>query len=252
MLRDVEAVVGAEDDVRVVQDAGIVQLLHERLNHLINGLESPQPGPLELIVVLDNRGVEGGKVLDPADTAFNLGIEAGVSWDRVVLEKVGMARRILSKVKVRRVCCRVRGRRRVRCNGSSNDEPGAFVGKSLIQEAKNLVFDDVRRVVSGIADRLFSVPGHDCVVVLVSVRIEQEVGTVESLGKGLVVVGDGVAVPKLAGVVGVVTSVLHPDRQVVVVPALGNDLLEAAFGVVRIQLQWSWAARSYRKAERRP
>lgn len=81
-----EAVVGAVDDVRLIQNTGVIKLLHERFDHLVDCLKRPQPRSLVLIVVLDDGGVERIQVLDPADAALDLGIEAGISGDGVVLE----------------------------------------------------------------------------------------------------------------------------------------------------------------------
>lgn len=150
-----------------------------------------------------------------------------------------------------RVCYRIDRSFGVRCDWSCHDKPGAFLGKSIVQESENLVFDDIGGVVASVTDWLCSVAGHDGLVVMVRVRVQQKLGAVESVGVGLVVVGDSVAVPELSGVVGVVAGFLHPHGQVIVIPTLGNDLLETAFSKVRVTSseQFAWIVLTIRRRD---
>jgi hypothetical protein len=53
--------------------------------------------------------------------------------------------------------------------------------------------------------------------------------TVPALGERVVVCGDRVEIYELAGVVGVVTRLLQPDREVVVVETLADKLRIAPY-----------------------
>ena len=105
------------------------------------------------------------------------------------------------------------------CRGRDGQHPGRVgVREGFVQEAARLFGNHVGRVFPGVADGFRAVAGHLRVVVTVGVGVQQKVGAVEPLGKRLVVVGHAMGVPQLARVVGVVSGLLHPDWQVVVVP----------------------------------
>lgn len=89
----------------------------------------------------------------------------------------------------------------------------------FVQEPGRFLGEQIRRVLAVILDRWVAVARHPRGVVAVGPGVEQEVGAIEAARIGLVVVVLGVAVPQLADVVRVVPCVLHPQRQVVIVPA---------------------------------
>ena len=67
------------------------------------------------------------------------------------------------------------------------------------------------------ADRGLSVVGDLGLKVAIGVGIEKEVRAIVTLGVGVVVVVDVVKVPKLASVIGIVSSILHPDGEIVII-----------------------------------
>jgi hypothetical protein len=79
---------------------------------------------------------------------------------------------------------------------------------SVVEEAVSLCRENVGGVLAHIADRGFMISLEARVQILISVGIEQEVGTGEALNEWLVIVVDIVGVEQFAGVVRVVASSL--------------------------------------------
>lgn len=228
-------IVRREDNIRIIQHTRLLQLLNKTPNHLIDSLQRAQPSPSKLIIILNKRLIQLRQVLHPPHSTTNGLVEARIARDLVVIKQVRMARRKLRLPEPARVAAGVVRAVRVRRRRRDGQEPGLVgVREGLVEEAARLVCDDVCRVLSAVADGLAAVAGHLRIVVAVGVGVEEEVGAIEALGVGAVVVGCAVRVPELANVVGVVAGFLEPDREVVVVPAGFDDAGVAAVRRVHV------------------
>lgn len=88
----------------------------------------------------------------------------------------------------------------------------------------------------GVADGGVAVALEAGIEIHVGVRVEQEVGAVPAGWVGRVVVVGGVSVEQLAGVVGVVASLLQPQGEIGVVESLADELGIAACCVLALPI----------------
>lgn len=239
VLTNMEPVVGREDHVGIVDGAALLQAINELVNHLVDALQRAQTLPVEVVLIVDDRLVLQGQVPDRADAgALGQSVRAtpypGV---QSYVKRVEVCRPrdldILKKVTVTRGRNGFRhppaaggGRVNVgmRRDGGDGQEERAITFQSIVQETEALLGDHVGGVLAGVALWRFMVSLVARVVVRVGVGVEEEVGAIESLHEGMVVRREAVGVHELAGVVGVVAGILHPDGEPVVVEALRDKL----------------------------
>ena len=225
VLADVEAVVRGVEDVGVVEQALVLEALDHLADELVDGHEGAQAQPLVLVVVLENGGVELGQVGDPVDAAGLVRVEVLRARDLVVLEEVAVACGRLGRPVGRGVL----GQEAVRRHGGQRHEEGLVrLRRGVVDELLRVLGDDVGRVVALEVLGLALGPRRRHVVVLVRVGLQEEVGPRVPAHVRAVVVVDGVPVEELAGVVGVVAGILHPEAQVVVVVSILDKLWVAA------------------------
>lgn len=105
----------------------------------------------------------------------------------------------------------------MRCDGSTAHEKRFARRVCLPDVVDSLVSKIVRIVRSLAADRGLVVPLPSGIPVVVCERVEKEVGRSPTCRARLVVVVNGVCIEQLSRIVGVVTFVLQPDRQVVAI-----------------------------------
>jgi hypothetical protein len=228
VLREVVAVVCCVKNVGVIQLASSVELLHHGLNHLIYSLKRPEARPLKLIIILNDSLIETGQLLHPADAALDLRVKILGAGDLIVLEQVGVPLCVSGDVHGklwRQIDSAVGG------NGCVSKEPGLVtMRQSLIKELVRKSSCDVGRVLAAIVDGRCAIVSDSGIAILVCVGIQEERGCIEAASKWLIVVVSGVVIPQLARIVRVVASVLEPDREVIIVDTLFDDLGISAVG----------------------
>jgi hypothetical protein len=205
VLTDMIPVIRRVEYISVVQLSGRIENLDHLLHHLVHGLEGSESGTLELVIVLNDGVIQSRKILDPAHASLNFGVEVFRSGDVVILEQMGVAVRIHGLVGEEfgeEMDIGVGG------NGGVNEEEWFFMRKGLVEESVGLLGSNIRRVFARIVHGRATVSGHGRIAVLVSMRVEQEVGLVEATGIRRVIILNSVVIPELAAVVGVVTNVL--------------------------------------------
>lgn len=224
MLAHMVPVIRGIEDIRIVQSSRLVKLVDQTLHHFVNRLESPQPAPLKLVNVLDDRVIQLRQSFNPADCSFYHLVETFIPGDFVILEHVRMSREILRLSEPVRVPGRIMRSirmRRVRCY---RHHPRAVMRQRLVQETESLLFNNLGGVFPVVVHWLVPVPYHPGMVIPIGIRVKQEVGTIEALRIRRVVILLRVGIPEFTNIVRVVPCVLHPDRQVVVIPARLDDL----------------------------
>lgn len=184
-----------------------------------------------MVIVSQHRVVQLGQVADPADAALDLRVVRLVARDLVVGEEVHVARGRDRFEQIRQVLLGLQYPVRMggnRCHGQKERE--IWVTEGLVEQSKRFVRDHVGRVLARVAGGLSPIARHPRIPILVGVRVEQEIGSIETFGVGSVVVVDRVEVVQLAGVVRVVAGLLHPHKQILVVEPLRDHLGISAVG----------------------
>lgn len=98
----------------------------------------------------------------------------------------------------------------------------------FVKEGVCLFSNYIGRVFPFIAYWWLVVSCHSRIIVFVGVRIKQEVGAVKALDERGIPVVNSVCIPHFARVVCVVSCLLHPNREIVVIDSLEDNLGVAA------------------------
>lgn len=154
MLSNVEAVVRAINDIRVVQDTSFIELDDELLYQLVYRLQSPEPLPVVMVQVRHGRGVVLWKLPNPRRPARSIRVKVLRSGHRYVLEKIFVSLsgyRLGHHGKTSNVA--INGDVRVWRDWSHAEEEGLSSSDGLIKEALGFVDDEVGCMLILMVDR---------------------------------------------------------------------------------------------------
>ena len=113
---------------------------------------------------------------------------------------------------------------RVRRNRRNSHHPWFWMRHGFVKKAVCFLCYNIRRVLAFVAYWRCSITSHMSIQVLVGVRIQEEVRSIEAVNIRTIVIVDRMSVPEFASVVSVVSSLLHPNWKIVVVDSLLDNL----------------------------
>jgi hypothetical protein len=184
-----------------------------------------------VVVVIHDRLILLRQIPDPTHTTGLVGIEVLVPGDFDILEEMlvslewdrgGHDGDFSSQ-------CSPGIHVGMRSDGGDGEEEGSFTLESIIEEAECLFCDHVGCVVALVTYGGILVALIGGVEVGVGVGVEEEVGTIETIDVRAMVIVDCVCIEEFAGVVGVITGLLQPDGEEVVVEAPVDKLGISAY-----------------------
>lgn len=231
VLTNMEPIVGGVDDISIIQFLTLFDARYERIHQLVHALQGAETRAVEVVVVIHDRLILLRQIPDPTHATGLVGIEVLVPGDFDILEEMlvslewdrgghdgDFSSQCSSWIHVG-----------MRSDGGDGEEEGSFTLESIIEEAECLFCDHVGCVVALVTYGGILVALIGGVEVGVGVGVEEEVGTIETIDVRAMVIVDCVCIEEFAGVVGVITGLLQPDGEEVVVEAPVDKLGISAY-----------------------